>query len=310
MCKVLALAGGVGGAKLVFGLSKTLNPKQLSIVVNTADDTIFHGLYVSPDVDTVMYALAGLTNKKTGWGIDGDSFKTLSALKNYGSEAWFQLGDLDFATHIKRTELLRSGKSLSEATDHLTKSLGILHSLIPMSDDPVRTIAITADDDLEFQDYFVRQKCKPVLEGIRFDGIKQAKPSKAFVDKLSEANALIICPSNPVVSISPIIELPGIKQLINDFSGKRVAISPIIAGRAVKGPAAKMMRELNEDVSSIGVAKRYIGICDWIIIDEQDSKEAEEIEKLGINVYVSSTIMNSDQEKINLANDVMSLIKN
>tara|TARA_Y100000817_G_C16857062_1_gene544410 strand:+ start:348 stop:1280 length:933 start_codon:yes stop_codon:yes gene_type:complete len=310
MNKVLALAGGVGGAKLVLGLSKILKPEELSIVVNTADDDMFHGLHVSPDVDTVIYALSGLTNKTTGWGVDGDSFRTLSALKRLGDETWFQLGDLDLATHIKRTSMLRAGKSLSEATQHLAKNLGILHDVIPMSDDSVKTKAITKSEELDFQDYFVRRKCEPAIQEIKFEGISTAKPSQQFIDAISQAETIIICPSNPIVSIAPIIELPGIKELISNFKGKRIAVSPIIGKQALKGPAAKMMMELNEDVSSIGVAKRYIGICDWFVIDKADTEEANEIEKLGMNVHITSTIMNSDEEKIDLANKILSLINN
>ena len=310
MNKVLALAGGVGGAKLVLGLSKILKPEELSIEVNTADDDMFHGLHVSPDVDTVIYALAGLTNKTTGWGVDGDSFRTLSALKRLGDETWFQLGDLDLATHIKRTSMLRAGKSLSEATQHLAKNLGILHDVIPMSDDSVKTKAITKSEELDFQDYFVRRKCEPAIQEIKFEGISTAKPSQQFIDAISQAETIIICPSNPIVSIAPIIELPGIKELISNFKGKRIAVSPIIGKQALKGPAAKMMMELNEDVSSIGVAKRYIGICDWFVIDKADTEEANEIEKLGMNVHITSTIMNSDEEKIDLANKILSLINN
>ena len=310
MNKVLALAGGVGGAKLVLGLSKILKPEELSIVVNTADDDMFHGLHVSPDVDTVIYALSGLTNKTTGWGVDGDSFRTLSALKRLGDETWFQLGDLDLATHIKRTSMLRAGKSLSEATQHLAKNLGILHDVIPMSDDSVKTKAITKSEELDFQDYFVRRKCEPAIQEIKFEGISTAKPSQQFIDAISQAETIIICPSNPIVSIAPIIELPGIKELISNFKGKRIAVSPIIGKQALKGPAAKMMMELNEDVSAIGVAKRYIGICDWFVIDKADTEEANEIEKLGMNVHITSTIMNSDEEKIDLANKILSLINN
>ena len=308
MHKVLALAGGVGGAKLVFGLSKILEPSKLSVVVNTADDTVFHGLHVSPDLDTIMYALSGLTNKTTGWGIEGDTFKTLSALERLGEETWFKLGDLDLATHIKRTSILNSGKSLSDATKELVKSLGVLHDLIPMTDEPVRTIAITETEELEFQDYFVRQKCNPVIKKIRFDGISKAKPTKQFIKTMSESEAIIICPSNPIVSIPPILELPGIKELINNFKGKRIAISPIVDRQAIKGPAAKMMRELKEDASSIGVAKHYIGLCDLFVIDKADSSEAEAIEKLGMKVHITSIIMNSAQEKINLAHEVINLI--
>ena len=310
MNKVLALAGGVGGAKLVLGLSKILKPEELSIVVNTADDDMFHGLHVSPDVDTVIYALSGLTNKTTGWGVDGDSFRTLSALKRLGDETWFQLGDLALATHIKRTSMLRAGKSLSEATQHLAKNLGILHDVIPMSDDSVKTKAITKSEELDFQDYFVRRKCEPAIQEIKFEGISTAKPSQQFIDAISQAETIIICPSNPIVSIAPIIELPGIKELVSNFKGKRIAVSPIIGKQALKGPAAKMMMELNEDVSSIGVAKRYIGICDWFVIDKADTEEANEIEKLGMNVHITSTIMNSDEEKIDLANKILSLINN
>ena len=206
---ILAIAGGVGGAKLALGLTRVLAPDELTVVVNTGDDETFHGLHVSPDLDTVMYALAGMTNTDTGWGIRGDTFRTLEALGRLGAETWFALGDIDLATHVRRTELLRAGRSLSEVTSELTAHLGIAHRVAPMSDDPVRTVALTDDGELAFQDYFVRRGCEPRITGVRFDGAESARPSPAFAEALESADAVVYCPSNPIVSIGPVPSAPS-----------------------------------------------------------------------------------------------------
>lgn len=294
---VLALAGGVGGAKLVLGLSKALPADDLTIVVNTGDDTIFHELHVSPDLDTVMYALAGLTNTETGWGVAGDTFNSLGQLKRFGSPVWFNLGDKDLATHIRRTELLRNGSTLSEATSHLCGSLEVGSRIVPMTDDPVHTMVETADGVLPFQTYFVREQCRPVTLAIQYEGAEDARPSPGFLEAMENASHLIICPSNPFLSVDPILALPGVRQRLEAFTGRRLAVSPIVGGEAVRGPAGKLMGELGHDVSCVGVARYYQGLCDIFIIDEVDDHCADEIEALGMKVHVAPTIMNNDDDK-------------
>jgi LPPG:FO 2-phospho-L-lactate transferase len=306
--RVLAIAGGVGGAKLALGLTRVLPPERLTIVVNTGDDETFHGLHVSPDLDTVTYALAALTNVETGWGVADDSFRVLGALGRLGAETWFGLGDLDFATHIRRTELLRRGWTLSEVTEEFTARLGIAHTVVPMSDDPVRTSALTDAGELAFQDYFVRQACEPVITGVRFDGSDTARPSPGFAAALASADAIVYCPSNPIVSIGPVLAVPGVAEAIRAFRGLRIAVSPIVGGQALKGPAAKMMAELGEQVSSAGVATRYAGLCDTLVIDTVDAGEAASVEALGMHAMVTSTVMSDDGDKERLAREVLDAI--
>jgi len=304
---ILAIAGGVGGAKLALGLSRVLAPDQLTIVVNTGDDEIFHGLHVSPDLDTVTYALAGLTNRETGWGIADDSFRTLEALGRLGAETWFGLGDIDMATHIRRTELLGKGRTLSEATAEITRHLGIEHPIVPMSDDPLRTIALTDEGELAFQDYFVRRACEPKITGVRFEERDKAWPSPGFSMALLKADAIVFCPSNPLVSIGPVLAVPGVRDEVAAFTGPRIAVSPIVGGKALKGPAAKMMAELGRDVSSVGVARYYEGICDCLVIDTVDAAEASAVEALGMDAVVTSTVMQSDDDKDRLARKILAL---
>lgn len=306
---VLAIAGGVGGAKLALGLSRRLTPDQLTIVVNTGDDETFHGLHVSPDLDTVTYTLAGMANPATGWGIAGESFRTLDALERLGADTWFRLGDLDFATHVRRTELLKSGLTLSQATLELASALGIRHAIVPMSDDRMRTIAITQQGDLAFQEYFVHRRCEPCITGVRFDGAATAQPSPGFRAALATSTAIVYCPSNPLVSISPVLALGGVRDGIKAFAGPKIAVSPIVGGQALRGPAAKMMAELKEEVSCVGVARRYVGTCDAMVIDTVDGMHARAIEALGMRVSVTNTIMNTDTDKETLARHIVGLIE-
>lgn len=305
---VLALAGGVGGAKLVLGMSRLLTPEQLTIVVNTGDDEHFHGLHVSPDLDTVAYALAGIADPAQGWGLTGDTFRTLTALKRLGSsETWFLLGDVDLATHIRRTQMLRDGLSLSQATSALSAAMGVRHPIVPMTDDRVRTIAVTEEGELPFQDYFVRRRCEPPIRGVRFDGAADARPATRFAHALASASAIIFCPSNPVVSIAPILAIPGVRDSIASFQGPRIAVSPIVGGQAVKGPAAKMMAELGEEVSPVGVARRLSGLCGIVIMDHTDQALRSEIEGLGMQSVVTNTVMQTDEDKVELARHVLTL---
>ena len=305
--KVLALAGGVGGAKLALGLRDILDEESLAIVVNTGDDEEFFGLHVSPDLDTVMYTLGGISNPDTGWGISGETFRSLNRLRQYGADTWFNLGDLDMATHIRRTQLLGQGNTLSEVTNSLCSSLGIAHSIFPMTDDTLKTVVITEISEMSFQEYFVKNRCDPRVVSLRFDSPSECSPSPGFVTALNESDLLVFCPSNPFLSVDPILAVTGVRKKIENFRGARIAVSPIVGGEAIKGPAGKILRELGHEVSCVGVAKRYVDLCDVFIIDNVDADLASTIEKLGMRVVVTNTIMNNDQEKRTLAQEILSL---
>ena len=304
---ITVFAGGVGGAKLVLGFANLLNPEELTVVVNTGDDEEFYGLYVSPDIDTVIYTLAGLSNEATGWGITGESFRTLGRLKEYGMDAWFNLGDLDFATHITRTKLLKDGLSLSEVSQHIAKSVGVQHSVLPMTNDDAKTIVHTADGKMSFQEYFVKNKCEPVVEYLEFGGKKGVLPSGEVSHALKNSTSIIFSPSNPYLSINPILALSGLRGAISNFKGKKIAVSPIVGGKALKGPAAKLLKEMGADVSAVGVAKQYVDICDVFVIDSEDAGLASDIEALGMSVAITDTVMNSKLDKVSLAEFILEL---
>ena len=306
---ILALAGGVGGAKLALGLAHVLPPDALTVVVNTGDDETFHGLHVSPDLDTVMYTLAGMSNPESGWGLAGETFRALEALERYGASAWFCLGDADLATHIRRTDLLRQGWSLSRVTQELCSRLGVRHAVVPMSDDPVRTVTLTCEGELPFQEYFVKRQCEPHITGVRFDGASSASMTPAFAEALASATAIVFCPSNPLVSIGPVLAVPGVRDAIASFKGPRIAISPIVGGQAVRGPAAKMMAELGEEVSCVGVARRYQGLCDVMVIDTVDSASAPAIVSMGMRAVAADTVMRTDADKVALAREVLAWVE-
>ena len=305
---VLALAGGVGGAKLALGLSHVLPPEDLIIVVNTGDDEEFHGLHVSPDLDTVMYTLSGLADPERGWGLSGETFQALQMLSAYGAPTWFNLGDRDLATHLRRTQLLRQGRSLSDVTRELCSRLGILHTVASMTDDQVRTIVETSEGALAFQDYFVRRRCEPEATAVRFRGAGDAQPSPALDEALNNARALVFCPSNPFLSIDPILAVADVRERVRRFDGPRVVVSPIVGGAALRGPAAKMMRELGHPVSSVGVARKYLGLCDHFIIDNADVDEQGKISALRMKPHVTNTVMNSTDDKITLARYILRLV--
>ena len=308
--EVLALAGGVGGAKLALGLARILPPDKLAIVVNTGDDESFYGLHVSPDLDTVMYTLAGLSNTDTGWGLAGDTFQALDMLGRYGIDTWFNLGDRDLATHIHRTELLRQGATLSEVTAELCSRVGIEHRIAPMSDQPVRTFLTTQSGDLAMQDYFVRQRSEPQVTGVKYVGSEAASPSPVLRSAMEQANLLVLCPSNPYLSVGPILAIPGVREGLESFGGFRVAVSPIVGGSALRGPAAKMMGELGDDASCAGVARQYMGITDAFLIDHQDSGLVPEIEGMGIQAVPASIIMETEADKVALAEIIMDMVAN
>ena len=304
---VLALAGGVGGAKLALGLARILPPERLTIVVNTGDDDEFHGLHVSPDLDTMTYTLSGLHNPETGWGVAGDSFETLSMLKHLGAETWFNLGDRDFAMHIRRTELLRRGMALSEVTAELTAQLGIVHRIVPMSNEPVRTTLETEAGTLSMQEYFVKRRAEPKVHSIRYAGSEAASPSPAFAAALTSADAIVFCPSNPHLSLAPILAIPGVRDAIAGHKGCRVAVSPIVGSDAVRGPAGKIMAELGAEVSVVGVAREYAGLCDVLVVDTQDAGRWEETLSEGMDAAATDIIMRTDDDKIRLARATLEL---
>lgn len=306
--RVLYLAGGVGGSKLAMGLARTLSPDKLTVVVNTGDDEEFHGLHVSPDLDTVMYALAGLTNEEAGWGITGDTFNALGMLERYGASTWFNLGDRDFATHIRRTELLREGRTLSEVTRELCQHLGVEHAVAPMSDDPVRTAVTTPEGVLPFQDYFVRLRCEPRVVSVEFRGAEEARPSPGFLEALEGAEAVIYGPSNPLVSLGPILAVCGVRERLASFGGKRIAVSPIVGGQALRGPAAKMLRELGEEPGVGAIARRLAGVCDSLVVDEADRCNLGDVEAAGMAPVVLPTVMRTLKDRETLARCLLELL--
>lgn len=305
--KIIALAGGVGGAKLVQGLTQVLDPEQLLAVVNTGDDFVHLGVHICPDLDTVMYTLAGRANPVTGWGIDGESWHFMAAMERLGGETWFRLGDQDLATHVRRTELLAAGHTLSEVTARLSHALGIAHPIAPATDNPLQTRVLTDAGELAFQDYFVRQRCEPVLRGLRFDGAAQARLSPAFASALQDPalTAVVICPSNPYLSIDPILAVPGVREALRQRRVPVVAVSPIVAGQALKGPAAKIMRELGREPSVVEVARHYQGLADALVIDTSDRAAAPAIAALGLTPQITDTVMTSTADRARLASEVL-----
>jgi LPPG:FO 2-phospho-L-lactate transferase len=308
---IVALAGGVGGAKLADGLARVIAPGELTIAVNTGDDFEHLGFHISPDLDTVMYTLAGRNNTETGWGIAGETWAFMAALERLGGETWFQLGDQDLATHVERTRRLGHGETLSAVTGGLCARFGIDHAVVPMSDDAVRTMVQTDGGQLAFQNYFVRRQCEPRVTGFEFDGANAAQPSPGLstVMNSGSVSAVVICPSNPYVSVGPILAVPEIARWLGDRAFPVVAVSPIVGGRALKGPAAKMMAELGADVSALAIARHYGDLIDGIVIDNADEAFASEIEAAGISVAVTGTIMNSPADRAALARDVLSFAK-
>jgi LPPG:FO 2-phospho-L-lactate transferase len=306
---VVLLVGGVGGAKLAVGLAANLPPEALTVVVNTGDDFEHWGLHVSPDLDTVMYNLAGVANPETGWGLAGDTFETLGMMTRYAGLDWFNLGDRDLATNLLRTAALRRGETLTAVTHSLSAALGVAHPILPMSDQPVPTLLDTDQGPLAFPEYFVRERWQPVVRAIRFSGVEAVRPSPQVEEALRHATAVILGPSNPYLSIDPILSIPGVRDLVAGSGAPCVAVSPIIGGQAVKGPAAKMMAELGQDVSSFGVAKHYEGILKGMVLDDMDQDQCASIEMLGIHSISRPILMNTPADKSRLGRDVLEWIQ-
>jgi LPPG:FO 2-phospho-L-lactate transferase len=302
---IVVLAGGVGAARFLQGVAQLVPQEQLTVIVNTGDDRDFYGLHVSPDIDIVLYTLAGIVDETHGWGIRNDTYHTMQQLTHYGNEDWFLLGDRDLATHIHRTNLLRQGITLSEITDGLRTKLDLQLRLLPMSDQPIATHIQTPAGLLHFQEYMVKRRCADEVQDVIFVGAQAAKPAPGVLDILKEAEAILIAPSNPIVSIGSILAVPGIHDTLHEAQGMIVAVSPIVGGAPIKGPADKLMRGLGMEVSAVGVARCYRDFLDVMVIDEQDAHLAERIEDLGIPTVVTNTIMRDNDAKAALARTVL-----
>ncbi len=303
--KIVALAGGVGGAKLAHGLAQIMPPEDLAVIVNTGDDFEHYGLYISPDLDTVCYTLAGLANPETGWGRMDETWQAIESAIRLGGPGWFNLGDQDLGTHMERTRRFNEGQSLSQITRDFCIAWGIEPTVLPMSDQPVRTIVETEEGDLAFQEYFVRRRCEPKVKGFRFEGVEIAKPAPGALEALEAADAAIICPSNPWVSIDPILEVLQLRSTIN-HPPSIVAVSPIIGGQTVKGPAAKMYTELGFQPSALAVAEHYRGLLNGFVLDNVDGDLAGEID---IPTLTTDTLMNSLTKRARLGGDVLNFIR-
>lgn len=298
--RYVALCGGIGGAKLALGLMHHLRPERLTIVVNTGDDFEHLGLHVSPDIDTVLYTLSGLANPELGWGRRDETWNFMSALDAIGGETWFRLGDRDLAMHIERTQRLKRGESLSAITRHLAQKLGVAPAIVPMSDDPVATFVETTEGRLPFQTYFVGRRCEPRLTQIRFEGAASARVSPAALAALADPHlaGIIVCPSNPWLSIDPILAIPAWREALGQRRAPMIAVTPLVGGQAIKGPTAKIMGELGLDVDVAAIVSHYAGLIDGFILDETDKDRAA---SLGLPVRVAQTVMRSLDDRIRLA---------
>ncbi|MHB8755195.1 MAG: 2-phospho-L-lactate transferase [Candidatus Acidiferrales bacterium] len=305
--EIAALAGGVGASKLLLGMNRVMDPRELTIIVNTGDDVVLHGLAISPDLDIVTYTLAGLVNPDTGWGFSNDTFHALEQLAAYGGANWFHLGDRDLATHIHRTAMICSGASLSTVTDSIRTALGVQARILPMSDEPVPTMIATDQGRINFQEYLVQRRAEPVVDGISFGGVERARPAPHLLESLERAARIVICPSNPLISIGPILAVPGIRDALRRRRKDVVAICPIVDGKSLKGPSDRMLAQLGFDVSASGVARMYQDVCARFVIDASDAGDAPAIESLGMKAVIRQTVMRTLEDKEQLARDVLEL---
>jgi len=306
---IVALAGGVGAARFLQGLVRVVPEKEVTVIVNTGDDIELYGLHISPDLDIIMYTLAGIVNEETGWGIQGDTFHFLEMLQKYGRETWFKLGDKDLATHIYRTNLIKNGLPLSEVTSRFCQSLGLKVRILPMTNEKFETKIVTDKGVMHFQEYLVKRGAQDKVINVIFEGAEKAQPAPGVVDSILEADAVIVCPSNPIVSIGTILSVKNVKNALKETKARTIAISPIVGGRPIKGPADKLMQGLGLEVSAFSVANFYRDFLDVFIIDYADKTEKNRIERLGLNVIVANTIMKSLEDKVQLAKVVLRSIK-
>lgn len=303
--KVVALAGGIGASKLLVGLVRAMDPRALTIIVNTGDDIVLHGLAISPDLDIVTYSLAEVVNPQTGWGFRDETFRALDQLAGYGRPVWFNLGDRDLATHIHRTAMLREGATLSEAAESIRLALGVQAKILPMSDQPVPTMIHSDEGRLHFQEYLVQRRAEPVVREITFDGIERALPAPGVLESLERAAAIVICPSNPLISIGPILAVPGVREALRKRRQDVVTVCPIVGGKSLKGPSDRMLAQLGFDVSASGVARMYQDICATFLIDSVDAGERPAIEALDMKAVVCPTVMETLEDKERLAGEAL-----
>ena len=305
--KITALAGGVGASKLLLGLYQVMDPAELTIIVNSGDDLVLHGLKISPDLDIVTYTLAGIVDPARGWGFRGETFHALKRLAVYGRPDWFNLGDRDLATHIHRSALIEEGKTLSEVAESIRVALGVKARILPMSDNPVPTIIETNEGAMHFQKYLVKRRAEPIVEGIRFAGVEQARPAPGVLEAIREAERIIICPSNPLISIGPILAVPRIREELRARKENVVAVCPIVGGRSLKGPSDKMLAQLGYEATALGVAKLYSDFSGTFVIDAADKRLAADIPALGMKVAVVPTVMKTLGQKRRLAQALLDL---
>ena len=307
--KITALAGGTGAAKLLRGLGRVLDPRDLTVVVNTGDDTLIWGLHVSPDLDTVCYTLGGVIDERKGWGLTDETFHALDQIARYGEPVWFNLGDRDLATHVHRSRLLREGRSLTQITRAIAQALGVTATVLPMSDQPVRTRILGPDGWLAFQEYFVREKAQVEVRAVDYAGAPAARPAPGVLDALRTADAVLLCPSNPITSIGPILAVPGLVEALQSTEAIVAAVSPIVGGDAVSGPAGRLMAAAGLPVSATGVARAYGGWLDLLVFDEQDRALAPEIRSAGAAPVVAPTMMSSRDAEVTLARHVVAALE-
>lgn len=304
---ITALAGGVGASKLLLGLYDVADPRALTVIVNTGDDIVLHGLKISPDLDIVTYTLAGIIDSAKGWGFRGETFHTLKRLAVFGRVNWFNLGDRDLATHIHRTAMLAEGKSLTDAAESIRTSLGVKSRILPMSDQPVPTIIETPEGALHFQEYLVKRRAEPVVRGIRFEGVEAARPAPGVLEAIRDAGRILICPSNPLISIGPILAVPGVRDALRARRKDVIVVCPIVGGKSLKGPSDKMLAQLGYDPSAQGVAKLYCDFTGTFVIDPVDAPQTASIRALGIDVAVIPTVMKTRGDKRKLARALLKL---
>jgi LPPG:FO 2-phospho-L-lactate transferase len=306
---ITVLTGGTGGAKFVDGLRRVVSPDQLTVIVNTGDDFTWWGLHISPDIDSITYVLAGVLSNDRGWGFEGDTFECLARMRAMGQPAWFQIGDRDLATHLLRTQLLQSGKTLSEATFEITRSHGLKERVLPMTDSPVATQVEIAEGEISFQEYFVRRRFKDEVRRVRFAGAESAGPAPGVEEAILSADAVLLAPSNPITSIGPMLAVRGIREALRKTPAPLAAVSPIVGSAAVSGPAGALMAAHALPVSIAGVARAYEDFLDVLIADSRDEDGAEALRKTGLQVYTGNTIMKSEEDRIQLAHEVMSAVQ-
>jgi len=305
--KVIALAGGVGASKLLLGLYEVMDPRDLTIIVNTGDDIVLHGLKISPDLDIVTYTLAGIVDLAKGWGFRGETFHALKRLAHFGRANWFHLGDRDLATHIHRTAMLAEGKSLSQAAESIRTALGVKSCILPMSDDPVPTIIDSNEGPLHFQEYLVKHRTEPVVHGIRFAGVESTHPAPGVLEAIASADRIIVCPSNPLISIGPILAVPHVRDQLRAHKEKVFAVCPIVGGKSLKGPSDKMLAQLGHQSTALGVAKLYADFTGTFVIDSADKAQASPIAAFGMKVAILPTVMKTRTQKRKLARALLSL---